>query len=41
MEALLILVVFAAVALFGAAAQNFGVDSRDQTDNFSNTLGVR
>ncbi len=29
MEAVLILVVFAVVALVGAAAENFGIDSRD------------
>jgi hypothetical protein len=39
MEALLILALVAVVALVGAAAASFGVDSRDQiTDN---TLGVR
>jgi hypothetical protein len=38
MEAFLILVAFAVVALLGAAAQAFEVDSRD---NSSNSLGVR
>ncbi len=38
---LLILVAFALVALLGAAAQRFGVDSRDNGNNFNNTLGVR
>jgi hypothetical protein len=40
MDAVLILVAFAVVALVGAAAQIFGVDSRDQTNN-KNTQGVR
>jgi hypothetical protein len=41
MEAMLILVVFAIVALVGAAAQNFGVDSREIRDNQTHNLGVR
>jgi hypothetical protein len=39
MEALLVLAVIAVVALVGAAAEHFGVDSRD--DLMNSNLGVR
>ena len=41
METLLIFAVIAAVALFGAAAELFGSDSRDTAENIGNSLGVR
>ena len=40
MEALIVLVAFAVVALLGAAAEIFGVDSRDPKID-TNNLGVR
>ena len=40
MEALLILVVFAVVALLGAAAENFGIDSRDINTKTIDGLGA-
>ncbi len=41
MEVFLILVAFAVVALLGAAAENFGVDSRDPKSIHTDSLGVR
>ena len=41
MEAMFILVAFAVVAFLGAAAQSFGVDSRDPRSTSTNSLGVR
>ena len=41
MEALLFLGVIAVVALAGAAAGSFGVDSREEATNLNNNLGVR
>lgn len=41
MEAMLILVAFAVVALLGAAAEMFGADSRDPKSTYSDSLGVR
>jgi Tfp pilus assembly protein FimT len=40
MELLLILVALAVVALLGAAAENFGIDSRDPQSH-TNHAGVR
>jgi hypothetical protein len=40
MELLLILVALAVVALMGAAAENFGIDSRD-SDTKTHTAGAR
>jgi hypothetical protein len=40
MELLIILVAIAVVALMGAAAENFGIDSRDP-HNHTDTAGVR
>lgn len=41
MEVFLILVAFAVVALLGAAAENFGVDSPDPKSTSTDSLGVR
>ncbi len=41
MEAFLILVAFALVALLGAAAESFGADSRDPKSTYTDSLGVR